>query len=291
MINLGILNQIDNSARYWRILFTGRENTLTQVGLSEIRFYSGVWDSTHVSVGGTGAVSVGNGTKLFNGVTQENAWEFNTVLPEWASYDFGSAVDIKQYKLYIPSSDRDRFTDWTLQNSHNNTTWKDIHEVSGFTNWPVNFTYAVGRTFTVPNNTNGHRYWRLLFIAQQEPLDRYGLFEVRLFSEVSGANQAGLGIANSLNSQATLPSYRAFDLQEGSQWRSLDDNPVNWLSYDFGENNNIDILKYSIKTETPGGSLESWKFQYSDDDAVWVDVHTKTSEPAWSSGEERTYNV
>ena len=75
----------------------------------------------------------------------------------WVSIDFGSSVVIDGYTINGSTSASENPRNWSLQGSDNNTTWADLHIVSGASAIPSNGTYSIA---SIGNSTT-YRYYRL----------------------------------------------------------------------------------------------------------------------------------
>jgi hypothetical protein len=85
-------------------------------------------------------------------------WSSNPA-PQWLSMDFGSgsAIIIDGYTIYGNNDQTLNPRNWALQGSNNNTSWTDLHIVSGAAAIAASSTYSVASI----GNSTGYRYYRV----------------------------------------------------------------------------------------------------------------------------------
>lgn len=96
-------------------------------------------------------------------------------------------------------------------------------------------------------------------------------------SEFSGSTTADLG----------------FNGNTGNRWSSSAGG-AQWLKYQFGSSATKTIRRYTIRHYSAANinnAPDSWTFEGSNNDSDWTVLDTISSEPAWTAGEQRTYNI
>jgi hypothetical protein len=99
----------------------------------------------------------GNAFNVFDRNTG-TIWEAG-IQTGWVSMDFGSGSStvIDGYTLFASSTQTRNPRNWSLQGSSNNTSWTDLHIVSGAAALPANGSYSVASI----GNSIGYRYYRV----------------------------------------------------------------------------------------------------------------------------------
>jgi hypothetical protein len=93
-------------------------------------------------------------------ITDASGWlSANNNSTGWISMDFGSgnATIIDGYTVYGNSTQNINPRNWSLQGSDNNTTWTDLHIVSGAAAIPAGGSYSIASI----GNSTAYRYYRL----------------------------------------------------------------------------------------------------------------------------------
>ncbi|MFH1325497.1 MAG: LamG-like jellyroll fold domain-containing protein [archaeon] len=90
------------------------------------------------------------------------------------------------------------------------------------------------------------------------------------------------------------PPHKAFDHYYGflDSWASKDP-PPQWIAYDFGEDNEKIIEKYTLTSINQRQKLDfspkEWVLSGSNDYGEWVVLDNRTNEPRWDEEEKREY--
>lgn len=145
-----------------------------------------------------------------------------------------------------------------------------------------------------------HRYWRVL-IDKVNGSTYANCAELGLYAAASstslGTNKATGGTASASSVyNGSYTAAHAFDGNATTFWLSLTnglDAVDEWLKYDLGAGNEADINYFTWKhrndSNLPAHSLKDFYLQYSDNDADWTTVISRTNEPQWAQGEERAF--
>lgn len=147
---------------------------------------------------------------------------------------------------------------------------------------------------SLPAPPGAHRYWRINVTAT--PFGGWVIVdEMELRSAVSGADQTGSGTATASTTNGSDTADKAFDdlpTTSFSYWRSLNTSFPEWLQYDFGAGNEIQIVEYTIRAATSSQTRapSSFTFEYSDDGTNWTVVDTQSG-LSWASDETKTFAV
>jgi hypothetical protein len=289
--------------RYWRLRFPSG-NALgsgrTTMTVAEIEFHTSIGGS-QAATGGTAAAStIYSGypaSRAFDGNTG-NFWSSNVndTAGSWVSYDFGSTVDIVEFKMwplsgyatdmprYIVCEYSDDNTNWTGAFYANNLTWSNSGVAQSFSQ-------------TVPALTGGHRYWRVYATANGSGAnDVLGGSSMSFYQSIGGLDLAPLArlTADSVDANASIAS----NLGQGAStsvayFRTFGSGFPHWVKLDFGSGSapSLAQLKWTAEVHTSGineqSSPSAGSIQYSDDDSAWTTVGSIPT-GNWTTAEVRT---
>lgn len=104
---------------------------------------------------------------------------------------------------------------------------------------------------------------------------------------VGGSDQCSGGAASASSTIAGSPA-NAFDGNTSTEWTSS--TFPQWIKYTFASD--VEVLEFTISSGTVSGdSPKDFRLEYSDNDADWTSVYSKTEEINWATQETRTYGV
>jgi hypothetical protein len=106
----------------------------------------------------------------------------------WLSMDFGSgnSVVIDGYTIFGSSTQAQNPRNWSLQGSNNNTSWTDVHIVSGAAAIGASSDYVA----TSIGNTTGYRYYRINVTLNGGSV-QLAIVELELYQQFTGTITAG----------------------------------------------------------------------------------------------------
>lgn len=101
-------------------------------------------------------------------------------------------------------------------------------------------------------------------------------------------------VAKSSEYGASEAAWKVFDRLATTVW-TVASGTTGWVSYDFGYGNQKVVTSYKLGSNNDNAWMNrhpsAWTFQGSNDNSSWTTLDTKSSQPAWSISEERTYVV
>lgn len=142
-----------------------------------------------------------------------------------------------------------------------------------------------------------HRYWRVLFTANNGDPNTTSVVELEMYSDHYGVNVMTGGTIYS-NSNYT-PSFPATKANDGDYrepgWYSGTGQHINsWLKYDFGAGNLKTINGIGIHGRGPSIEMDQnpkdFSVQYSDDDINWFTAWSVTNQTGWAGYEFRRFS-
>lgn len=139
-----------------------------------------------------------------------------------------------------------------------------------------------------------HRYWRVKFFDTTGML-YVGAATIEFRASIGGADLCGSGTASASDVYGSWVAANAFDGSSATRWlsNSFYNNTHNWISYDFGLGNEVDVVELVLKSASSTGAdaPRTLTLQYSDDGAVWFGKLHIYNQPAWSAYEQRVFNT
>lgn len=142
-----------------------------------------------------------------------------------------------------------------------------------------------------------HRYWRL-FVLNNSGYAIINLCELQMATTPGGASvcTGGTPISSS-NYDGTWTAAKAFDgIVTGDQgWGSSNGaRETQWIGYDFGAGNAVDIVEVRIVARGNtgvAGQPKLMRFQWSDDGTTWTDQGSIPEQTSWTANQVRTFDV
>jgi len=113
----------------------------------------------------------------------------NLAVTGWLSMDFGSgsATIIDGYTIFGTNLVSQNPRNWSLQGSSDNTSWTDLHIVSGAAAIPANGSYSIASI----GNSTGYRYYRVNITLNGGNVNTLGIAELELYQPGTIALAAG----------------------------------------------------------------------------------------------------
>jgi hypothetical protein len=113
----------------------------------------------------------------------------NSTVTGWLSMDFGSgsATIIDGYTIFGTNLVSQNPRNWSLQGSSDNTSWTDLHIVSGAAAIPANGSYSIASI----GNSTGYRYYRINVTLNGGNVLNMGITELELYQQFTAALAAG----------------------------------------------------------------------------------------------------
>lgn len=133
-----------------------------------------------------------------------------------------------------------------------------------------------------------HRYWRVYITHVQGGTHWPAVSECVLRDTPGGSQTATGGTAIASGSYSGSPASNAFDGVSTNIW-SAGGNPPQWLGYDYGVGNSIEIVEIALMSRGDGGSWTNdsptrGSVQYSDDGSTWTTAFYFVTPSAWTAG-------
>lgn len=142
-----------------------------------------------------------------------------------------------------------------------------------------------------------HRYWRFYFPTIPSGGNGYaGVGEVELKIVANGADVTGSGTAIASSYYPGYTPDKAFAndgvVRNTQSWFSNTTIYPHWLGYDFGAEQEKDIIEYSLTATDPSNNEmpTTWNFQWSDDAVSWNTLGTETG-IGWGHGMTKTFTL
>lgn len=153
-------------------------------------------------------------------------------------------------------------------------------------------------------NPGAKRYWRVIVTDVQSGFagveDFTIVSELEFRATVGGADQTGSGtpIARS-QPLSDRRAEKAFDGLTTTEWwgsDSVQDQGRNWIGYDFGAGNDVQVLQIAISsgdTQTKANQAPvEFAIQCSDDSTTWITAWGVVTTPSdWTPSETRTFTA
>jgi hypothetical protein len=125
--------------------------------------------------------------------------------------------------------------------------------------------------YTPPLASPNHRYWRIS-LGAAAVASPFLIYEVGFCSVVNGPSVTTGGTAFASEDPGNTASH-LFDGDITTAWYSSDANLPQYVGYDFGFGNTVDIVEVFLTTTYSADALEmpkSGDVQYSDDGFSWT---------------------
>jgi hypothetical protein len=136
---------------------------------------------------------------------------------------------------------------------------------------------------TVCGFAANHRYWRVYVTAYVGGDSIVSCAELAMHSTIGGSNIVTGGTAEeSSEYSSTYTASKCFDGNTGTQWCSAATGVPQWIGYDFGLGNAVNVVEIVWTGESGPYAYrnpEAFLMQYSDNNSSW---YTSWS-PAWPS--------
>jgi hypothetical protein len=259
------VNVARSGYRYWRLYC---DNAQTRIGIGELQLRSEIdGDNLAVSSALVDGSSEYSATYSPSKAVDSNIsthWTTPTSSdPQWISYDFLIERDIVEVAIQAGANDSSlTIQDFDLQYSSDNVTWETSFSAMGATGWSAQEL----RTFVTPPPE--HRYWRLICTSSQSLA---GAAELEFRASIGGADETGSGtaIASGYNNSGSQP-VEAFNNVNSDGWIGTGGNG-NWIGYDFGDGNDVEIVEVQIKTgPSYQYAMTGFDLEWSDDGTNWA---------------------
>lgn len=143
-----------------------------------------------------------------------------------------------------------------------------------------------------------HRYWRL-FSIYNNGYAYTNVCELEMFTSLGGSNVCTGGTAFSSSDYPGWEAAKAFDgVKTGDQgWSSLSSGSQanQWVGYDFGAGNDVEIEQVAITARTHaaglGGLPRFFAIEWSDDGITWTQKGYIPPQTSWGANETRTFDI
>lgn len=279
------------SARYWRFVFSeNNQSSNTAAAEIELRNTAGADLTGSGTASDNGNIgSQYTAASLFDN-NNTTMWNAGRTDDNYIQYDFGSPQEIGSYTVRARNdsflSDSPRA--WALFCSNDGVTWILVHAISEQTAWAS----SEQRVYWLDVGNSMPQYWRLDVTASINTL-AVAVAEMKMMESIGGANVAIPTNARTKASNGTMPNdppRNAINGNPSNQW--IQPGSSGWMQVEFGKGR--DVREYSITARNDGyhgDSPKDWTLKYSFDGVTWVVADTVVGQPAWSSGETRTFTV
>jgi hypothetical protein len=136
------------------------------------------------------------------------------------------------------------------------------------------------------------RHWRI-YVTAGFATDYTTIAEIELRATHGGADQTGSGTASASSFFSGQPASNAFDNSASSSWTSGATSKPQWIAYDFGSGNDVDIVQIALQSlaSFQGRMPKDFALESSSDGSTWTTVKSFTDEPAWASAENRVLDI
>lgn len=138
-----------------------------------------------------------------------------------------------------------------------------------------------------------HRYWRILIHHSESLTGGVSAAEIELRASQGGADQTGSGTPSASSEYSgTYAASKAFDNDSSTFWSSASNDYEEWIKYDFGSGNDVNIEEIIITNRNDSYYKESpscFDLQYSDDDSIWT-TYMRWRDVGWTQGQTQSFN-
>ena len=184
-----------------------------------------------------------------NDGNQASYWESNNnAFPQWAQIDLGSATQINQVVLKLPSGWGTRTQTLSVQGSTDNSSFSTIVASTGY-------TFDGGaNTVTINFTTLTTRYVRINVTANTgQPGGQ--LSELEIYGPAGSGGGTNLALGKTMSASGVSQTYVASNANDGNQatyWESTNNAFPQWLQVDLGSS--VSVNKVVLKVPTGWGS-------------------------------------
>jgi hypothetical protein len=271
--------------RYWRVTITastsGATNLISPYAM-ELRATAGGADQCY---NGTSSAShsVTNIYKLYD---HNNSTYYNNSSPSetcWVQYQMGAGNDIEVFELwFLPRYSSQMPKDFTLEYSDDGSSFTTLQSWIGEESW----TGGVGKAFALPGMPVANqwslnynmpepadpaaiaRYWRIYVTATVSTNHSY--YEIEMRATSGGIDLCTGGSASASHNSST--AYKAFNDNGGDYWISGVSGVDQWIQYDFGAGNEVNIKEIALKPREWYYAPKNFSLQYSFDGVEYFEV-------------------
>jgi hypothetical protein len=292
-------------ARYWRIVGVGLDGgdsvTRSLTSIAEIEMAS-TPGGANIAGSATWTASSTNGSggalgDIKDGITATlgNYHAHNTASSEWWKGDFGSAVTVREIRLYPRVSfPQQTPTVVSVQASADNSTWFTLALWQASTPWGTSVqTITVGST-ALPTGKANARLWGL-DITESNNASNVGFAELEFATSSGGTDlcTGGLGWHQRALDSTTYIGQELFDNDNSSLWNApwLGVYDTCRVGYLFATAPNPTHCRVRARASFMTDSPKTFKIVWSDDGLTWNTTDTVTGATGWTASEQRTYTI
>ena len=306
-LNNGVGAGSGTAHRYWRVRWVLAQDAGSTASIALVEMYTGVFGGQNVCTGGIPIFSGQDSGAAANAFDADldNIWaDTVTGVPgAYIGYDFGvgNEQDVKSVLMQARSNNSfvgQSPASFAVEWSDDNVSWTPAFSTTGQT-WTTIEAKLYRLSAPAWTSFGSRRHWRGFFHkmvgATSVAASIFGIAEMELRTSVGGADQTGSGTASSSGDlSATFDAAKAFDNNSSTFWtRGGGVNTGQWLAYDMGAGNDIDVLEIALRVR-PDAFREdpaSFRLQASSDGVNWETVYVIPLQSTWTAGEQRVFTL
>ncbi len=219
-------------------------------------------------------------------------WNYGTRSPSAAPSGYNDLVEHGQNSAH--NGGADQASAWIENETDNENPGVFTMPIGGGSSYPEWNAYTIGVEAVGGAgyiDPGAHRYWRVRAVTGESGGVR-GVAEVEWRASVGGADLTGSGTAIANDERVGFEAALAYDNDPDTEWSVFTSAFDDWLGYDFGVGNEVEIAEIELTARNDGfhtQMIRNFDVWYSDDATTWYLANVIDGQAAYSSGESREF--